>query len=237
MNKSILSFALLFLLPILFISCDGDVHFTTMQPSTGEALKEVPATLRGVYVSDEDSLYIGTNDMSLVRVRKNTIPLADTSKIGLGKDRNGNYVFKTGSYRYVDTVFNDSMTIVSRNVMMTYKLGKDTVLKSFNDAYWLSLKKSAAGQKEEWAVMQITLHKGKLSVAIPILPKDEKRKMDERMDETKTNIDSAGTFSAVTPFYRTTDQMYFLVAATPDQLKNLDKRGLFRPAANFIKVK
>lgn len=237
MTRSILPFCLLFFLAAFFVSCDGDVHFTTMQPSTGEALKEVPAELRGKYLSEQDSLYIGTNNMTLVRLTSNTIPLSDTSKIGLSKNKNGKYYFKTGDYRHVDTIMKDSVRIISRNVLMAYKLGKDTVLKNFNSAYWLSLKKTGADKKEEWSVMQITLHKNKLQIAIPVVPKDEKRKMQERMDEAKSNVDSAGTFSVVSPFYRSPDQAYYLVSASPDQLRNLEKRGLFRPAANFIKVK
>lgn len=237
MNRSILPFAFLFFLTALLVSCDGDVHFTSAQPSTGDALKEVPVSLRGEYISDKDSLYIGTDNMTLVRLSVNTIPLSDSSKIGLSKNKNGKYFFKTGDHRYVERILKDSVTIVTRNIMMAYKLGKDTVLKSFNNAYWLSLKTTAADQKEEWSVMQITLHKNKLSIAIPIVPKDEKRKMQERMDASKSNVDSAGVFSVITPFYRTPDQAHFLAAATPDQLRNLDKRGLFRPAANFIKVK
>lgn len=237
MTRTILSFSLLLFIAIFLVSCDGDVHFTSMQPSSGEILKEVPASLRGKYVSEKDSLYIGTNNMTLVRLTSNTIPLSDTTKIGLSKNKNGKYVFKTGDYRYVSKVSTDSMTIVSRNVMMAYKLGKDTVLKNFNNAWWLSLKKTNADKKDEWSVMKITLHKSKLSIAIPVIPKDEKRRMQERMDEAKSAVDSSGTFSVVTPFYRSPDQAYYLVSASPDQLRNLDKRGLFRPAANFIKVK
>jgi hypothetical protein len=237
MNKSILHFTLLFLLALFFISCDGDVHFTSAQPSTGEPLKEVPPALRGEYISDKDSLHIGTTDMSLVRLIVNTIPLADTGKIGIRKNKNGIFYFETGDHRYISKTTKDSITYVSRNQVMDYKLGKDTVLKSFNGSYWLSLKKSNADQKEEWAVMQITLHKNKLSIAIPIVPKDEKRRMQERMDKSKSNIDSAGAFSVVTPFMRSPDQAWFLASARPDQLRNLDKRGLFRPVANFIKVK
>ncbi|MBI3511818.1 MAG: hypothetical protein HY064_14245 [Bacteroidetes bacterium] len=221
---------------LLLFSCEGDVRFTTQQPNSVPALKEVPASLQGDYVSNNDSLYVRANSMTLIRPTRITIPIADTSKIGLSKGKNGKYYFKAGEDRYVEKMNNDSATIVTRNTQV-YKLGKDTVLKIFNGDYWLSMKNITADNKEEWKVMQITLHKNKLSIAVPSLPKDEKRKMSDRMDEKKSTVDSTGVFSCVTPFTRSSDQTYYVVAATPDQLKNLDRRGLFRPVATFDKVK
>jgi hypothetical protein len=58
-----------------------------------------------------------------------------------------------------------------------------------------------------------------------------------RMDEGKCSVDSLGAFSCVTPFTRSADQNYYVVTASSDELKNLDRRGLFRPVASFLKVK
>jgi len=91
--------------------------------------------------------------------------------------------------------------------------------------------------KKEWKVMQIVLHKDKLVIAVPSLPKDEKKHMQMRMEAGKCSVDSSGSFSCVTPFQRSTDQSYYIVSATPEQLRNLDRRGLFRPVASFLKVK
>ena len=78
--------------------------------------------------------------------------------------------------------------------------------------------------KNEWKVMQITLHKSKLAIAVPTLPKDEKKHMQERMDESKCDVDSTGAFSCVTPFIRSKDLSYYIISATPAQLINLDRR-------------
>jgi hypothetical protein len=225
---------LLFFLSIFFVSCEGDVRFTTDQPTGTPSLKEVPAALRGDYVDNKDSLYVRPASMTLVRPTRTQIPLGDTSKIGLYRSKSGAYLFRVGNDRYVQYATTDSIVYVTRNSQV-YKLGKDTVLKSFNGAYWLSMRDVV--NKDEWKVMQITLSKSKLAIAVPTLPKDDKKHMQQRMDEGKCDVDSAGAFSCVTPFKRSADMSYYIVAATPDQLKNLDRRGLFRPVATFIKVK
>lgn len=227
-------FLLLFFLPLFFVSCDGDVRFTSDQPNGLLPLKEVPTSLRGTYVDNSDSLYVLPGSITLIRPTRTSIPIKDTAKVGLYKTTEGKLKFHVGSDRYVVRESKDSITYVTRNSQI-YKLGKDTILKSFNDAYWLSTHDPIA--KNEWKVMQITLHKSKLAIAIPILPKDEKKHMQSRMDEGKCTVDSSGAFSCVTPFVRSSDQTYYIVSATPDQLKNLDRRGLFRPVATFIKVK
>jgi hypothetical protein len=224
----------LFFLPLLLVSCEGDVRFTTDQPNNAPALKEVPSSLQGDYVSNNDSLYVRINSMTLIRPSRISIPVADTAKVGAYKTKDGKYAFHAGSDRYVERYSKDSLTIVTRN-SQTYKLGKDTLLKSFNNAYWLSMRVDP--KKNEWKVMQIALHKQKLSIAVPSLPKDEKKRMQERLDDGKCSVDSTGVFSCVTPFTRSSDQTYFIVNATPDNLKNLDRRGLFRPVATFDKVK
>jgi hypothetical protein len=225
---------LFFLTPFLFASCEGDVRFTSDQPNNAVALKEVPSSLQGDYVSNNDSLYVRINSMTLIRPSRISIPIADTAKVGVYKTKDGKYAFHAGKDRYVERSSNDSLTIVTRNAQV-YTLGKDTVLKSFNDAYWLSMRSEKG--KNEWKVMQIALHKQKLSIAVPSLPKDEKKRMQQRLDECKCSIDSSGAFSCVTPFTRSNDQTYYTVSATPDQLRNLDRRGLFRPVATFDKVK
>ncbi len=226
-----LRFLPVFFLGFFLTSCEGDVRFTTDQPNGMPVLREVPSSLQGDYVSNSDSLYVRVNSMLLVRPSRTSIPLADSSKVGLYKMKDGKYGFRMGSDRYVERITKDSVTIVNRNTQL-YKLGKDTVLKNFNDAYWLSMK-----SKDEWKVMKIELRKKKLSIAVPSLPKDEKQRMHARFDASKNNIDTAGTFSVVVPFRRSADKTYFIVDATPDNLKNLDRRGLFRPVANFEKVK
>ncbi len=224
----------LFVLPLLFASCEGDVRFTTDQPNNAVALKEVPSDLQGDYVSNNDSLYVRTNSMMLVRPSITNIPISDTTKVGAYKMKDGKYSFRAGTDRYVSRFTKDSLTIVTRNTQI-YKLGKDTVLKNFNDAYWLSMRSDLT--KSEWKVMQISLHKQKLSIAVPSLPKDELKRMQQRLDDGKCSVDSTGVFSCVTPFTRSSDQTYYVVNATPDNLKNLDRRGLFRPVATFDKVK
>ncbi|MEO5643234.1 MAG: hypothetical protein ABIQ40_07795 [Bacteroidia bacterium] len=225
---------LLFLPLLFFVSCEGDVRFTADQPTGTPSLKEVPAALIGDYVDNTDSLYVRAGSMTLIRPTRTQIPIADTSKAGLHKSKSGAYLFHAGTDRYVVSFTTDSIIYITRNSQV-YKLGKDTLLKSFNDAYWLSMRDVV--NKNEWKVMQITLHKSKLVIAVPTLPKDEKKHMQQRMDERKCEVDSTGAFSCVTPFKRSSDMSYYIVAATPDQLKNLDRRGLFRPAATFIKVK
>jgi hypothetical protein len=221
------------LLTALFASCEGDVRFTADQPTGTPSLKEVPPALIGTYADNSDSLYVQLNSIVLVRPTHTAIPLGDTSKVGLYKNKTGNYTFRTGD-RYVERTTKDSVIYVTRNAQV-YKLGKDTVLKSFNDAYWLSMRDVV--NKNEWKVMQISLHKSKLAIAVPTLPKDEKKHMQQRMDQGKCEVDSTGAFSCVTPFRRSTDMSYFIVSATPDQLRNLDRRGLFRPVATFVKIK
>lgn len=229
-----LSFLPLSFLLLFFVSCEGDVRFTNDQPSGIVALKEVPSALIGNYVDNTDSLYVRTNSMTLVRPSSIRIPISDTAKVGLYKSKDGKFLFHAGTDRVVQNVTKDSLTIVTRN-MQVYKLGKDTVLKSFNDAYWLSMRDLV--NKNEWKVMQISLRKSKLVIAVPALPKDEKKHMQMRLDANRSSIDSLGAFSCVTPFVRSADQTYYVVSATPDQLKNLDRRGLFRPVASFLKVK
>lgn len=222
-----------FLLAAFVASCEGDVRFTADQPSGTPSLKEVPSALIGTYVDNTDSLYVKPNSITLVRPTHTAIPIGDTSKVGLYKNKTGNFVFRTGD-RYVERATTDSILYVTRNSQV-YKLGKDTVLKSFNDSYWLSMRDVV--NKGEWKVMQISLHKSKLAIAVPTLPKDEKKHMQMRMDQGKCDVDSTGAFSCVTPFRRSTDMSYYIVSATPDQLRNLDRRGLFRPVATFVKVK
>jgi hypothetical protein len=224
----------IFCLPLFFISCEGDVRFTSDQPSGTPSLKEVPAALIGNYVDNTDSLYVRTSSITLIRPTRTAIPISDTAKVGLYKSKNGTYAFRAGTDRYVERATADSVIYVTRNSQV-YKLGKDTVLKTFNDAYWLSMRDVI--NKNEWKVMQISLHKAKLAIAVPTLPKDEKKHMQQRMDEGKCEVDSTGAFSCVTPFKRSPDMSYYIVSATPDQLRNLDRRGLFRPVATFIKVK
>lgn len=224
----------LFCLLLFLTSCEGDVRFTTEQPAGTPSLKEVPALLIGNYVDNKDSLYVRASSMTLVRPTRTQIPVADASKIGLYKLETGGYAFRVGGDRYVESSTPDSIIYITRNSQV-YKLGKDTVLKSFNDSYWLSMRDVV--NKNEWKVMQITLHKNKLAIAVPTLPKDEKKHMQQRMDEGKTEVDTTGAFSCVTPFKRSQDMSYYIVSATPDQLRNLDRRGLFRPVATFIKVK
>ena len=224
----------LFLLPLFFISCEGDVRFTSEQPKETAALKEVPSSLQGTYADSNDSLYVNANSMTLVRPSHLAIPLRDTSKVGVYRKKDGAYAFRAGSDRYVERASTDSLIIVTRNTQ-TYTLGKDTLLKSFNDAYWLSMRD--ATNKNEWKVMQISLHKQKLVIAVPSVPKDEKGRMQSRMDAGKSSVDSTGAFSCVTPFRRSSDQSYYIVSASAEQLKNLDRRGLFRPVATFLKVK
>ena len=229
-----LSFLPLTFLLLFFVSCEGDVRFTNDQPTGTVSLKEIPFALLGNYIDNSDSLYVRSGSMTLVRPTRISIPISDTAKVGLYKSKEGKYKFHTGADRYVERESKDSITYVTRNSQL-YKLGKDTVLKSFNDAYWLSMRDLV--DKNEWKVMQITLHKEKLVVAVPSLPKDEKKHMQMRMDAGKCSVDSLGAFSCVTPFQRSSDQTYYIVSASPDQLKNLDRRGLFRPVATFIKVK
>ncbi len=226
--------AFLLLLPIFFTSCEGDVRFTSDQPSGTPSLKEVPAVLLGNYVDNKDSLYVRAGSMTLVRPTRTQIPISDTAKVGLYKLKTGGYAFRAGVDRYVEYSTPDSIVYITRNSQV-YKLGKDTLLKSYNDAYWLSMRD--VKNKNEWKVMQITLYKSKLAIAVPTLPKDEKKHMQERMDEGKTDVDSTGAFSVVTPFTRSKDLSYYIISATPAQLINLDRRGLFRPVATFIKVK
>jgi hypothetical protein len=223
-----------FLLPLLFVSCEGDVRFTSDQPSGTPSLKEVPSGLIGNYVDNKDSLYVRPGSITLVRPTRTAIPISDTAKVGLYKSKTGKYIFRTGADRYVERATADSVIYITRNSQV-YKLGKDTLLKSFNEAYWLSMRDVV--NKNEWKVMQITLHKSKLAIAVPTLPKDEKKRMQQRMDEGKCEVDSTGAFSCVTPFKRSSDLSYYIVSATPDQLRNLDRRGLFRPVATFLKVK
>lgn len=224
-------------LPLLLLaSCEGDVRFTTDQPIAVPALKEVPASLRGKYVNEGDSLYVDLNSMTLVRPSRQSIALSDSAKVGLVRSKDGQFSFRAGSDRYVEKISNDSVTIVNRNAQ-TYRLGKDTLLKAFNNSWWLSMRDLSSAKKDEWKVMQITLHKSKLSIAVPALPKDEKKRMQQRMDASKSNTDSTGVYSVVTPFRRSSDQTYYIVSASADQLKNLDRRGLFRPVATFEKVK
>jgi hypothetical protein len=234
MTTRLIAFTALLLL--LLTSCEGDVRFTSDQPKNLPALAEVPPALRGKYVNGTDSLYVESKSITLVRPSQQSLALSDTAKVGLVKGKNGNYIFKSGSDRYVGSLSADSFTIVNRNAQV-YRLGKDTVLKVFNGSWWLSMKTLNADKKEEWKLMQIALHKNKLSIAVPALPKDEKKRMQQRMEDAHSNVDSSGVFSVVTPFNRSSDQTYYIVSASPDQLKNLDRRGLFRPIATFEKVK
>ena len=230
-----MKYCLLLLIPAIFLfSCEGDVRFTTEQPNNMPALTTIPSSLQGNYVSNNDSLYVRANSMELVCPSITNISISDTASVGAYKTKSGKYLFHAGTNRYISRETKDSLTVVTRNAQL-YNLGKDTVLKNFNDEYWLSMRSDP--KKSEWKVMQISLHKQKLIIAVPSLPKDELKKMQQRMDDGKCSIDSTGIFSCVTPFTLSTDQTYYIVNASPDNLKKLDRRGLFRPVTTFDKVK
>jgi hypothetical protein len=226
--SSLLSFFLL----LLLASCDGDVRFTTDQPQGVAALREVPVLLRGVWASGSDTLVIASGRLSMTRSSRRTVPLADTSRMGISRNIAGKYVFRTGDFRNVERVNGDSMTIVSRTVNH-YQLGRDTTLKAWNASWWLSTRADSS----TWKVMQISVRKKQLIIAVPSLNREEKRAITQRMDNSGRNTDNAGTFSQISPFTRNspTDN-YFIVAATPAQLKQLQQKGLFRPVATFVKV-
>lgn len=231
MSRIILSFSALLL--VLFASCDGDVRFTTDQPQGIAALPEVPAVLRGVWASGSDTLTIAPRKLSMTRSSRRTVPLADTSRMGISRNGAGKYVFRAGDFRTVERVSGDSMTIVSRTVNH-YRLGRDTTLKAWNASWWLSTRADSA----TWKVMQISVRKKQLIIAVPSLNREEKRAITQRMDNSGRNTDNTGTFSQVTPFSRNNpSDNYFIVAATPAQLKQLQQKGLFRPVATFVKVK
>lgn len=223
----------LFIFPILLLtSCEGDVRFTDSQPENMPALAAVPSSLIGDYVNGDDSLFVRSATMTLVHSSEKTISMTDTAGMGLRKSKAGKLFIPGTGNRYVKTATKDSVTIINRNVDV-YRLGQDTVVKSWNDACWLSMK-----DKNTWKVMQVSLHKKKLVIAVPLLPKDEKRRMQERMDASGRPVDSTGVFSVVTPFRRmSAGDPYFVIHATPAQLKNLDRRGLFRPVTTFDKIR
>jgi hypothetical protein len=231
MSRLFLSFSVLLLL--LVAACDGDVHFTTDQPQGIAALTEVPAALRGVWASGSDTLTIAPRRLSMVRSARRTVPLADTSRMGISRNAAGKYMFRAGDFRSVERVSGDSMTIVSRSVNH-YQLGRDTTLKAWNACWWLSTRADSA----TWKVMQISVRKKQLIIAVPSLNREEKRAITQRMDNSGRNTDNSGTFSQITPFSRNNpNDNYFTVAATPAQLKLLQQKGLFRPVATFVKVK
>ncbi|MCA6361486.1 MAG: hypothetical protein IM638_00475 [Bacteroidetes bacterium] len=220
-------------LPVLFASCDGDVRFTTEQPQGVAALPEVPAVLRGVWASGSDTLTIAPRRLSLARSSRRTVPLADTSRMGISRNTAGKYVFRAGDFRSVERVSGDSMIIVSRTVNH-YQLGRDTTLKAWNASWWLSTRADSA----TWKVMQISVRKKQLIIAVPSLNREEKRAIAQRMANSGRDTDNSGTFSQITPFSRNKpDDNYFIVAATPAQLKQLQQKGLFRPVATFVKIK
>ena len=213
-------------------SCDGDVRFTTDQPQGTAALPEPPAVLRGIWVSGTDTLTILPRQLDLVRSSRRTVPLSDTARMGISRSGN-KFIFRAGDSRTVERVTGDSMLVVSR-ALNRYRLGRDTVLKAFNGSWWLS----ARADSSTWKVMQISVRKKQLIIAVPSLTRDEKRAIVQRMDKSGKNFDNAGTFSQVTPFSRRyAGDNYFIVAATPAQLKLLQQKGLFRPAATFTKYK
>ncbi|GAB4131953.1 MAG: hypothetical protein Fur0041_02810 [Bacteroidia bacterium] len=226
---------LLFALLIAVLTgCESNVKFENAQPKGIPALKEIPASLQGVYYGDTDSLYIQKTTIILARTKPHEMLLSDSAQMGLHKNNKGKYVFPTGSNRSVTKVSNDTVYFNSRFVQ-NYKLGKDTVLKSWNNAYWLSTKRA---EDTLWSVMHITLHKNKLTIAIPSIPSDEYSKMQTRMNLEKVNSDSCGMYSLIVPFTRPKGEDRFLITDPgPEQLKNLDKKGLFRPVGAFIKVK
>ena len=155
---------LLFCLPLFLFSCEGDVRFTTEQPNSIPALATVPSSLLGNYVSNNDSLYVRANSMELVRPTITNILVSDTASVGAYKTKSGKYAFHAGTDRYVSRETKDSLTIITRNAQI-FKLGKDTVLKNFNGEYWLSMRSDL--KKNEWKVMQISLHKQTLCIACP----------------------------------------------------------------------
>jgi hypothetical protein len=227
-------FSYLLFVPVLaaFVSCDGDVRFTTDQPQGTAALPESPAALRGIWVSGTDTLTISPRQLDLVRSSRRTVPLSDTARMGISRSGK-TFVFKAGDSRSVERVSGDSMVVVSR-ALNRYRLGRDTLLKAFNGSWWLSARADSA----TWKVMQISVRKKQLVIAVPSLTRDEKRAIVQRMDKSGKNTDNAGTFSQVSPFSRRSiGDNYFIVAATPAQLKLLQQKGLFRPVATFTKYK
>ncbi|MCU0435524.1 MAG: hypothetical protein MUC87_18845 [Bacteroidia bacterium] len=230
-SRIFISFPVLLLL--FFASCDGDVRFTTDQPQGVSALPEVPGVLRGVWASGSDTLTIEPRRLSMSRSSRRTVPLADTARMGIKRIPNGKYVFRTGDFRTVERISGDSMIILSRSVN-SYQLGRDTLLKAWNSSWWLSVRADSS----TWKLMQISVRKKQLIIAVPSLNREEKRAITQRMDKTGKNTDNAGTFSQVTPFSRRSpNDNYFVVAASQAQLRQLQQKGLFRPVATFVKVK
>ncbi|MGL5889707.1 MAG: hypothetical protein ACRC3B_07475 [Bacteroidia bacterium] len=224
----------LLFVPLLAVlaSCDGDVRFTTDQPQGTAALPESPAVLRGIWVSGTDTLTILPKQLDLVRSSRRTVPLSDTARMGISRSGN-KFIFRAGDSRSVERVSGDSMVVISR-ALNRYRLGRDTLLKAFNGSWWLSTRADSS----TWKVMQISVRKKQLVIAVPSLTREEKRAVTQRMDKSGKNTDAGGTFSQVTPFSRrSADDNYFIVAASPAQLKLLQQKGLFRPVATFTKYK
>lgn len=218
---------------LLFSGCDGDVRFTTDQPQGLPVLADVPATLRGTWVSGSDTLNISPRVLQLVRASRRTVPLSDTARMGVRRTGTGKLEFKAGEARTVERVSGDSMVVLSRMVN-SYQLGRDTVLKNWNGSWWLSTRADAG----TWKVMQISVRKKQLIIAVPNLPREEKRAMDQRLAASVGGVDSVGSFSRIAAFRRPkAADNYYVVAASPVQLKALQAKGLFRPVATFTKIK
>ncbi|TND10298.1 MAG: hypothetical protein FD123_546 [Bacteroidetes bacterium] len=229
MNKLLLFPGIFFL---TFLGSCTMVYFTADQPEGSLALKEVPVTLCGTYTSETDSLIITPKGFMTVEHKEKVIAMKDTALTGISKTREGNWKFRNqdAAACYVKEVKQDSICYVKRKVLR-YNLNADTLLKSYKGNYYLNMR-----TEKVWSVYQVSVaKKGYVAIEVPYLDKKEMEEMNKRMGAK--GVDSTGYYSSVTPFRRyEKEERAFVVAASPDQLIKLNKKGLFKPVATFKKT-
>jgi|GEM_PF-4805145 len=225
-------FSFLFAIALFFSSCTL-VYFTSDQPSGVEALREVPQTLWGKYSGGSDSLVIRADGFTTIEHKDNSVALKDTLSAGLTRTPAGAWKFGGAQAQlyHVREVKNDTVYYTRRKVM-SYKLGPDTLLKSYKGNYFLSMKHGKV-----WLVYQVsTAKKGHIAIEVPYLDRKEHGEMKKRLEEKAA--DSTGFYSSVTPFrlLEGEDVPAYVVTAKPEQLLQLMKKGLFKPVATFKKI-
>lgn len=217
---------------LLFSGSCTMVYFTSDQPAGVPALKEVPASLIGIYTSETDSLVIEKGSFTTIEHNDRTTAVKDSMAAGISHGRDGKWKFRgpDAANYYVREVKNDTIYYVKRK-RISYTLGPDTLLKTYKGNYFLSMR-----HEKVWMVYQVsTAKKGNIAIEIPYLDKKEAEEMARRMGDK--NIDSTGFYSSVTPFSRYgTDDRGYVTTASPDELIRLTKKGLFKPIGTFKKV-
>lgn len=224
---------ILFLVFAALLASCTTVYFKQPQPAGVKDLPEFPESIRGWYAAGPDSLRIVNFGIFTVEYKNRQVALAETKDRGITKDANGNWIFpqeENTTFKEA-TVKNDTL-FYKKRVLVTKRLGPDTLLREYKGAYYLSMRSD-----KNWEVVMLKQgKKGYLAIQLPYLDSKEAGEMNKRMGAAAA--DSTGFYSRVTPFYRTAgENSVYLINPSAEELQKLIRKGLFKPVATFQRVK